>query len=198
MNAIFQTLSVDIVMERKNLELKRLSMMPLSKVAYFAGKLITVSILTLVQIVTLLIISALLFHLRLHFTPEKVIIAIALFILGTIAFSSLGVMCGFSIRNSDSAVAFIVLPTFVLNFFSGVFIPISVLPGWLQTAASIFPLKWLAQGMRYLLLSDKAIAVEGGADRNIGQVLLVLLVWTSIGFFAALKTFNMKREDKSR
>ncbi len=40
----------------------------------------------------------------------------------------------------------------VLQFISGVFFIYSELPGWMQTIGALFPLKWLAQGMRSVFL----------------------------------------------
>ncbi len=40
----------------------------------------------------------------------------------------------------------------LLQFISGVYINFAALPEWLQNVASVFPLKWLAQGFRSVFL----------------------------------------------
>ena len=40
----------------------------------------------------------------------------------------------------------------LLQFISGVFFQFSEIPTWMQTFASLFPLKWMAQGLRSVFL----------------------------------------------
>src|SRR4029453_3541437 len=69
----------------------------------------------------------------------------------------------------------------VLQFFSGVFFGFLELPGWMQQAAAIFPLKWLTQGMRSAFLPEEAGAFEIAGGWEHGRKALVLLAWVIIG-----------------
>ncbi len=81
----------------------------------------------------------------------------------------------------------------VLQFMSGVFFVFSQLPGWMQTIASIFPLKWLTQGMRSVFLPDTFAAQEVSGGWDLPMVALVLAVWTVVAAVLALTTFKWQR-----
>ena len=52
----------------------------------------------------------------------------------------------------------------VLQFISGVFFVFSELPTWMQRIAALFPLKWMAQGMRSVFLPDSFATQEPAAS----------------------------------
>ena len=56
------------------------------------------------------------------------------------------------------------LPMMGLIAISGIFYPITALPGWLQWIAQVFPVYWLGLGMRSALLPD---AAGGRRDRRL-------------------------------
>jgi len=60
----------------------------------------------------------------------------------------------------------------------------------MQNFASIFPLKWLTQAMRYVFLPDGAQVIEAGGAWQLGMCALVLGAWTIVGFVIALKVFR--------
>ena len=67
-----------------------------------------------------------------------------------------------------------VISTILLQFISGVFLPFTQLPNWLQTIGAIFPLKWMAQGLRYSFSPDSAEAAEAAHFWELDRVFLVL------------------------
>jgi ABC-2 type transport system permease protein len=78
----------------------------------------------------------------------------------------------------------------ILQFFSGVFFVFSTLPQWMQQFAALFPLKWLTQGMRSVFLPESFAAEEVAKSWEIPQIAIILLIWTVVGTFLALKTFK--------
>ncbi|MFC9974656.1 ABC transporter permease [Spirillospora sp. NPDC127200] len=68
---------------------------------------------------------------------------------------------------------------------SGVFYPITSLPGWLQGVAQAFPVYWLGLGMRSALLPDAAAAVEIGQSWRHLETAGVLGAWTVAGLVVA-------------
>ena len=81
----------------------------------------------------------------------------------------------------------------VLQFTSGVFFVFSQLPTWMQHVASLFPLKWLTQGMRSVFLPDSFATQEVAKSWELPQVALVLAIWTVIGAVLAITTFRWQR-----
>jgi ABC-2 type transport system permease protein len=66
--------------------------------------------------------------------------------------------------------------------------------------ASVFPLKWMAQGLRSALLPDSALAAEAAGSWELPMVALVLTAWAVLGFLLAIPLLRRaaRRESGSR
>ncbi|MET1017275.1 MAG: ABC transporter permease, partial [Leifsonia flava] len=90
----------------------------------------------------------------------------------------------------------VVIPiVLVLQFISGVYLMFTMLPEWLQNIASLFPLKWLAQGMRSVFLPESFAALEQNGVWDLGWVAVNLLVWCVVGLVLCRLTFRWIRKD---
>ena len=83
----------------------------------------------------------------------------------------------------------------IRQFISGVFFVYSDLPTWLQHIAAIFPLKWMAQGMRSVFLPPEFEAAEVSGSWQHGLTAIVLLVWLIVGLVLCVRTFRWQRRD---
>ncbi|HEY2555521.1 MAG TPA: ABC transporter permease, partial [Diaminobutyricibacter sp.] len=83
----------------------------------------------------------------------------------------------------------------VLQFISVVYLAFNLLPTWLQNIASIFPLKWIAQGMRSVFLPDNFEAIEPSGSWQHEATAIVLLIWLVAGIIACRVTFRWIRKD---
>ena len=103
---------------------------------------------------------------------------------------------GLSTRITDvrSASAIVTLPFIVLQFISGVFFVFTDLPGWIQSVASVFPLRWLALAMREAMLPDFFETVETGGTWQLDTVALVLGAWVIGGSILVLRSFRIRGE----
>ena len=77
---------------------------------------------------------------------------------------------------------------------SGVFFVFSSLPKWMQDFASIFPLKWLTQGMRSVFLPANFALKEPAGTWEIGKIALVLVIWLVVGTLLAIRSFKWSRQ----
>ena len=84
-----------------------------------------------------------------------------------------------------------------LQFTSGVFFVFTQLPGFLQTVAEFFPLKWLAQGMRSVFLPEDFAQAEARMSYELTTGALVLAAWVVVGFILALVTFRWQKRGDS-
>ena len=75
----------------------------------------------------------------------------------------------------------------VLQFTSGVFFQYDELPPGCSSRPSLFPLKWLCQGMRSVFLPDSFQRQEPAGSWELGRVALVLAVWSVAGPCSALR-----------
>ncbi len=64
------------------------------------------------------------------------------------------------------------------------------MPRGLQVVAAIFPLKWMAQGLRSVFLPPQAAALEPAHSWELGRVALVLAVWVAAGLVLCIRTFR--------
>ena len=60
----------------------------------------------------------------------------------------------------------------------------------MQTLASIFPLKWLAQAMRSVFLPPEAAALEASGSWDLALCAIVLFAWVIIGLVLAIVFFR--------
>jgi ABC-2 type transport system permease protein len=98
-------------------------------------------------------------------------------------------------RSARSAGAMITPVVLVLQFISGVFFVYNDLPPWLQQVAELFPLKWLAQGMRSVFLPESFEAIEVGGSWQHGTTAIVLTAWLVVGLVLSIRYFTWMRRD---
>lgn len=190
-----QNMSIDIAMERGDGTLKRLAGTPLSAVSYFIGKIGQVLVTGLAQAILLLLVASLAFGVELPASPEAWLTFAWVFLLGVSTCAILGIGLSGLPRSGKSATAVIIPIVLVLQFISGVYLSFAMLPEWLQNIASVFPLKWLAQGMRSVFLPDAFEALEQGGDWNLAGVAIVTAIWLVVGLIVARITFRWIRKD---
>ncbi|QKJ18625.1 ABC transporter permease [Microbacterium hominis] len=191
----FQNLAIDIAIERSEGVLKRLGSTPLSPVSYFFGKIGQVAATGVLQAVLILAFAGLVLRVPLPTEPEKWLVFAGVFLLGITGSSLLGVAISAVPRTARSATAVVIPIVLVVQFLSGVYLFFYMLPGWLQTAAGLLPVKWMAQGMRYVFLPDSYAALEQGGEWNLAGVAIALTVWLVIGLVLARVTFRWIRRD---
>jgi len=190
-----QNMAIDIAMERSDGTLKRLGGTPLGPVAYFIGKLGMVLITGLLQSALLIAVAAIGFGVALPAEPERWLTFAWVFLLGVTTCAILGIGLSSLPRSGRSATAVVIPIVLVLQFISGVFIQFSALPAWLQTVASIFPLRWLAQGMQSVFLPESFAAMTPTGTWQHGLTLLVTGIWLVAGLVLARVTFRWIRKD---
>jgi ABC-2 type transport system permease protein len=191
----FQNLAIDIAIERSEGMLKRLGSTPLSPVSYFLGKIGQVATTGVLQAGLIILFAGVVLRVPLPTEPEKWATFGWVFVLGIIASSLLGVAISAAPRTARSATAVVIPIVLVVQFLSGVYLFFYMLPDWLQTAASFLPVKWMAQGMRYVFLPDAYAALEQNGEWNLAGVAIVLAVWLVIGLVLARVTFRWIRRD---
>ncbi len=191
----FQSLAISLAIERDDGTLKRLQGTPLPPAAFFLGKIGLVLITSLVQAALLLSIGALAFSLNLPTSPSLWARFAWVFVLGTAAGTVLGIAYSSLARSSKSAPAVVSPVVIVLQFISGVFFVFTDLPTWMQAIGSVFPLKWLAQGMRSVFLPSSFGKLEAAGSWQLGLTALILAAWTVAGLVLCMRTFRWQRAD---
>mgnify|MGYP000286001931 CR=1 FL=1 len=190
-----QNLAIDIAIEKGDGTLKRLGGTPLSPVSYFIGKFGQVFVTGVLQAALLLVAAATLFGIALPTEPEKWATFAWVFVLGVATSAFLGIALSSVPRSGKSAAAVVIPILLVLQFISGVYLQFYALPEWMQNLASLFPLKWMAQGMRAVFLPEDFAVLEQNEAWDLGWVAVALLVWLVIGLILSRLTFRWIRRD---
>jgi ABC-2 type transport system permease protein len=190
MSTSFQYLAIGIATERETGMLKRLSGTPMPHASYFAGKVVQVMVCTVAETVLLIAVGMLFYHLHLPTEPSKWWTFAWVFLLGSAACSLMGIAASSVPRSAASATPVITLPFTVLQFISGVYVPFTAVPPWMRDIASLFPLKWMAQGMRSVFLPEQAVTLEPAGSWEHGLTALVLVAWIAAGLVLCAKTFR--------
>jgi ABC-2 type transport system permease protein len=190
-----QNMAIDIAGEKSDGTLKRLGGTPLPVMSYFIGKLGQVFVTGVLQAALLILVARVAFQVELPTDPERWLTFAWVFVLGVATAAILGIALSALPRSGKSATAVIIPIVLVLQFISGVYLSFSQLPTWLQNVASVFPLKWMAQGMRAVFLPDEFEAIEPGGHWNLAGVVIVTAIWLVVGLIATRVTFRWIRKD---
>ncbi|MGA8328518.1 MAG: ABC transporter permease [Mycobacterium sp.] len=191
----FINLGISIAGDRDTGALIRLRGTPTTALSYFVGKIALVAIASLAEAVVLLTVGLLFFELHFPTTLFGWFTLTWVFLLGIVSCSLLGIFISNLASNAVAAAVVTNGPAVALQFVSGTYVPLTVLPPWMLALGSIFPVKWMAQGFRSVLLPAKMAAFEPAGNWEHWHIFFVLTAWTIGGLAACLAVFRWS--DKS-
>ncbi|MEG3633628.1 ABC transporter permease [Micromonospora palythoicola] len=178
------TMASILTVEREDGTLLRAKATPNGMFGYLISKIALVSGMTLVSVALLLVPGLFLFDaLALDRTAAWLTLAWVM-LVGMVATMPVGAVFG-SLLSNPRNMGLIMLPMMGLIATSGIFYPITAMPGWLQAVAQVFPIYWLGLGMRSALLPEAMAAVELGESWRHLETLLVLGGWAVAGLVLA-------------
>lgn len=162
--------------ERRYGVLKRLAVTPLPRWGFMAAKTGSIVLAELLQLVLLLGVG-----LALGWTPKGSVVAVAaLLVLGTAAFSGLGLLMAGTLRaEATLALANLVFLLFLVG--GGVVVPLDKFPAGVAAGLRLLPAGALSDGLR-------AVIQRGAAFP--GPDALVLLAWSVVAIGAAGAAFR--------
>ncbi len=182
--------ALEISTEKSDGTLKRLGGTPVSPVTYFIGKLGQVFVTAILQIALLIVVAVVVYGVVLPMDAAAWARFAWIFVLGLVTCTLLGIALSSVPRTGKSASAVVIPIVLLIQFISGVYIAFAMLPEWLQNAAGVLPVKWIAQGMRSVFLPDSFKAAEVSGSWDLGLIALVLLGWLVVGFVISRLTFR--------
>ncbi len=196
MTSAFSSLAFGVVMDREDGTLRRLMGTPSTLTSYFLSKTVVVLALAITQSVLILGVAALAFGFRPPTAPDKLLTLAWVFLLGVVANAFLGIAIGSLMPNARTSAAIIQFPIIILQFISGVYYTFASLPHWLQYVGAVFPLKWMAQGVRSAFLPNSWAAMEPAHNWEHPKIAVVLGAWAVAGFVLCVlaQRWRMHRE----
>ncbi|HTY13305.1 MAG TPA: ABC transporter permease [Candidatus Omnitrophota bacterium] len=148
--AIFYGLS--IIWERDMGLLQKLLVTPTPRMALVWGKMISAGLRGLCQVVIIFLFTLLL-QIHLIWTPSTVLGIIVITMLGAGFFTGLSMIIASIVKTRERFMGIGQVITLPLFFASNAIYPINIMPPWLQAAAKLNPLSYMAEGLRSLLVT---------------------------------------------
>jgi ABC-2 type transport system permease protein len=152
------TVSQLLIVDREDGTLLRAKATPNGMAGYLIGKIVLVGGMTLISILLQLVPGLFLVD-GLRVDANGWLTLLWLLPLALVATMPLGAVLG-SLFENPRNMGLVMLPIIGLVAISGIFYPITSMPGWLQGVAQVFPIYWLGLGMRSVFLPDSLAAVE--------------------------------------
>ncbi|WP_418956378.1 ABC transporter permease [Streptomyces tritici] len=176
MSTAFTGQAIATGFERRYGVLKRLAASPLPRWALMTAKTLSVLVTELLQIALLTAIA-----LALGWSPQGSPAAVALLlVLGTAAFSGLGLLMAGTLR-AEATLAAANLVFLLLLVGGGVIVPLEKFPAAARAVLELLPISALSDGLRDVL--------QGGAAMPWGAA-GILAAWAVLGLGAAAKFFR--------
>ncbi|MFZ1992810.1 MAG: ABC transporter permease [Solirubrobacteraceae bacterium] len=175
----FVNLAIGTAILRDQGILKRMQGTPLPRWAYVAARIGSAFIIMLAMTVVVLGLGAALWGL--DFRAGALPGLIVTLLLGTAAFTTIGIGITRFIPNAEAGPVVVNLAVLPLTFISNIWFPADSLPHVLKTIAGIFPIKALASSLQYVFDPRHHGAGLSGSD------LKVLAIWTVVGVFLMIR-----------
>ncbi|MFF8957205.1 ABC transporter permease [Streptomyces sp. NPDC014894] len=176
MSTAFTGQAIATGFERRYGVLKRLGASPLPRWALMCAKTLSVLVTELIQIALLTVIA-----LALGWSPDgDPFSVLLLLLLGTAAFSGLGLLMAGTLR-AEATLAAANLVFLLLLVGGGVMVPLEKFPDGVESALALLPISALSEGLRDVLRDGAALPL-----RELG----ILAVWAVLGLGAAGRFFR--------
>ncbi|MFJ3583747.1 ABC transporter permease [Streptomyces sp. NPDC090127] len=176
MSTAFTGQAIATGFERRYGVLKRLGASPLPRWALMAAKTLAVLVTEVLQVALLTAIA-----LGLGWSPQgDPLSVLVLLVLGTAAFSGLGLLMAGTLR-AEATLAAANLVFLLLLVGGGVIVPLDRFPDAARSVLELLPISALSEGLRDVL--------QGGAALPWEQA-LILAAWAVLGLGAAAKFFR--------
>lgn len=176
--------AAELMAEREDGSLARMKVVPGGLQGYVFGKVLVLLITNLATVVLTFLVAAIWLPELLPGTGAAWLRLVVFVVLGLLATAPLGIALGSVVRGATQ----LVVPTlliYALATVSGTFFPIVDSPAPLQWAVMVFPVYWLALGLRSAFLPTEALALEIGNSWHTLEAVAVLGLWAALGLVLA-------------
>lgn len=178
------TMSQLLTADREDGSLLRAKSVPNGMTGFLLGRIISVSFGLLADLAIFLIPALFIVPGLATGSVTAWLILLWVLALGLIATLPLGAVLG-SVITSVRGQGVLTLPVLGAIGISGIFYPITALPGWVQLIAQVLPIYWLGLGMRSALLPGNAVNIEIDHSWRHLETVGVLGLWAVIGLVLA-------------
>lgn len=166
--------------ERETGELARLFMTPTSVSTVIGGKIASKLLIELIRALILIAMAILLFNVSIKGGILQTFIVL---VIGALCFVGFGIMLSARTQTQEDYSQIVMPFSMPMMFVSGVFYPIETMPWIFQKLAYLFPLTYLNDAMRGIMLKGQTLG-------DVWLDLVILLGFTVLFFIIGVKRFN--------
>src|SRR4051812_14511072 len=179
---IFLLSAVSFLRERTSGTLERLMATPLRRAELVIGYLAGFSFFALVQAVVIILFTVFVLRVQYRGNLATIFLVEAVMVIGAV---SLGLLVSAAARNELQAVQFVPVVLLPQVFLSGLLIPVSQLPSYLQPLAALLPLTYANEALKAVMIKGLELA-DPLVLRDIGVLALFGLVM-AVGAVASIR-----------
>ncbi len=159
-----------ITQERELGTLDGVMVAPINRLSIILGKTLAQMARGLLQGVIILLLAVGLFGVTIQ---GNVLLVFGLLLLGVYSFVGLGIALTSIAKDQETATMIMTTVMFPMMFLSGIFFPIKMMPGFMQTISSFLPLTYASDAMRKV----RVLEVQHTTDNH---DLLILIVFGGV------------------
>jgi ABC-2 type transport system permease protein len=180
MMSIMTGLPGAITQEREVGTLDGVMVAPINRLSIILGKTLAQLTRGLLQGFIILILAVGLFGVTIQ---GNLLLVFALLLLGVYSFVGLGIALTSLAKDQETATMIMMTIMFPMMFLSGIFFPVKMMPGFMQTISSFLPLTYASDAMRKVM-------VLGAGVTQISTDLIILVVFGAIMLAIAVPVFK--------
>ena len=169
-----------LISELRQGVIERLRVTPVSRVALLLGRALR-DMFSIVLQSLILILIALPFGLSIH--PAGVVLVLALIGLIGLLTASIGYAVALAVKSEDSYAPIVFTSALPILLLSGVLLPMSIAPQWLQDVAAINPLLYAVDAARHIFLGNLT-------DPSVAKGVFILAVLSGIAVVIGARQFG--------
>jgi ABC-2 type transport system permease protein len=169
-----------ITMERELGTLDGVMVAPINRLSIILGKTLAQMARGLLQGVIILLLAVTLFGVTIQ---GNILLVLGLLLLGVYSFVGLGITLTSIAKDQETATMIMTTVMFPMMFLSGIFFPIKMMPGFMQTISSFLPLTYASDAMRKVM-------VLGADVTHISTDLIILVVFGAVMLAIAVPLFK--------
>ena len=180
MNAGMIGLATNFVSYRERGILRRIKVTPLPLWSFILTRIVASLVTMLISSLLLMVMGWIVWGLDVR---GNWLLIIAMILIGSLAFLGIGYAIAAVSRTVEASAAYTNALTFPMLFLSGVFIPVSSMPGWLQPIATVLPLRYLVDALRDPIMYGRGLG-------DVWAPALVLIAIFAATFAFAIRFFR--------
>lgn len=169
-----------ITMEREIGTLDGIMVAPIRRLSIILGKTLAQLARGLLQGFIIMLLAVTLFGVTIQ---GSILLVLGLLLLGVFSFVGLGITLTSFAKDQETATMIMMTIMFPMMFLSGIFFPIKMMPGFMQTISSFMPLTYATDAMRKVM-------VLGAGIPQISTDLIVLIVFGIVLLAIAVPLFK--------